>query len=337
MKKSSINKIFVFIASLSIFPSILLSSCVNERNPKDQSEVTIKLKQKQPLTANEMFVENYLNQIQPDKKLADLYKTTQLTISNAFYDELKAALITASPSNINVLSKSASENSLQVTNSINTIKNTLTKNWFWYLWNINQNTYVLNYFNDDYTDIEGNEETPDNPKNTKSLFDYVQDKYKSYFYDLNNLTFEGIKTFELANQKHDVYTVKTANYLKLGTDAFIVFFRYKQDNKEEILFSPDVFVKNVENLDLNTLIDSFNKNYIFAYKNIIKQMINYYTVLGEENPEDLAYKQHADNVLFSLYTRNNYASVFNKALDLVNNDQLKLLRYRWGDINEIKN
>ncbi|WP_027121934.1 aromatic motif membrane protein [[Mycoplasma] imitans] len=337
MKKSLINKIVVFIASFSIFPGLLLSSCVNEKKPKDQSEVTIKLKQKQPLIANEMFVENYLNQIQPDKKLADLYKITQLTIPNAFYDELKAALITASPSNINVLSKSGSENSLQVTNSINAIKNTLTKNWFWYLWNINQNIYVLNYFNDDYTDIKGNEETPDNPKNTKSLFDYVQEKYKSYAYNLKNLTFEGIKTFELSNQKHDVYTVKTANYLKLGTDAFIVFFRYKQDNKEEILFTPDVFVKNVENLDLDALINAFNTSFISAYENVIKQITNYYTVLEEENPEDLAYKQHADNVLLSLYTRNNYASIFNRALDLVNNDQLKLLRYTWGEINEIKN
>ncbi|MFV8400860.1 hypothetical protein [Mycoplasma sp. 2634B] len=325
------------------------------------NDTDIKLKESKPLSANELKLNEILKTLNSNIQEQDLYLKTQQNIPLAIYTELKSAMIYANISNVKVLEKSPSTLRNQVKNSINSISNMLTTNWYWYLDHLANNSYVFNPFDADYKNLDGQDKkseeinnASDNntnlkvenkanlPHSTQELFDYVQAQYGSYSLTLKDAEIIEIKSFPLEQQKNDIYKDKHLNFLVLSNNSFIPYFTYtkiiekdnKQISKKEILVIPDVFV--VLEKDTNSIISAFMQAFKSSYQAVIQEAIDYSILLDE--PQDQAntkaYERYKDANLIDLFNENNYSTIFYKTFMKLNESKMQILRYTWGEIDE---
>ncbi|SJZ41109.1 aromatic motif membrane protein [Mycoplasmopsis verecunda] len=327
MKKWLINKILL-LSTISL-PILAVSSCYQKADEE------IKLKPKKQVTNNEMKINQIASKLITNNQERDLYISQQKNIPDDIITELKASMIYANISNVKVLEKSSSVLNNQVKNAIIAITNTLTKDWYWYLNNLNKNKYVLNPFNENYSDITNLEETKNNPKNTKSIFQYVLNKNKTYAIDMKNANIQDIISYEIPNEKFDIYQNKKINFILFDNNTFILYFTYSKDNKNNILIIPDVFLI-INNQEAKEITSKFKDSFITALNQRIQNKTNYDILTGSNQQEalDNAYKAFSDKKLFTMYEPNNYSGIFYDATMLLNNNEMQLLRYTWGEINE---
>ncbi|MFV8474423.1 aromatic motif membrane protein [Mycoplasma sp. Z631] len=365
MKKLLKNKLLWL--SLGTLPCLIPTVACSKQDKLNDND--IKLKANKPLSANEIKLNEILNKLNSNIQEQDLYLKTQQNIPAAIYTELKSAMIYANISNVKALDKSPSTLTGQVKNSINSINNILSSNWYWYLDHLAHNTYVFNPFDADYKNLsskDANDEDESNssgeeasesssnennlkenkvdlPRSTQELFDYVQDKYGSYSLTLNDAKINNILSFELQTKSQDIYINKYLNFLILDNNCFIPYFTYSKSLKKEqteiiknyILIIPDVFL--VLNKDMDATIKAFVQAFKDAHQAIIQADIDYAIKTGEPDNEQTAaqaYAKHNDANLIQLYNENNYSTIFYKAFMELNKSQMQILRYTWGEIHE---
>ncbi|WP_416756616.1 aromatic motif membrane protein [Mycoplasma aquilae ATCC BAA-1896] len=355
MKKLLKNKL-LWLSLGSLPCSVTMVACSKQDKLNDDD---IKLKEIKPLSQNQIKLNEILKTLNSNIQEQDLYLKTQQNIPAAIYTELKSAMIYANISNVKVLEKSPSTLAGQVKNSINSIVNVLSINWYWYLDHLSHNTYVFNPFDADYKNLTGIDSTSNQnstlstekneekqqviPRSTQELFDYVAEKYGSYSLTLNDAKIMKIQSFELPAKIKDVYISKYLNFLVLDQNRFIPYFTYNKIIKNEkqeiikkaILIIPDVFL--VLNNDIDGTINAFVQAFKTAYQSIIQSDIDYAVKTGEPNDEQTAaqvYLKHNDANLIQLYNENNYSTIFYKAFMELNKSKMQILRYTWGEIDE---
>lgn len=232
---------FLF-ATAMVITSIVLLTSFNYKNTKQKNINT----NSSYITSENKFIQNstikhLLNSYSKNENEQQDYYHSQFNLQFNQEQQLKYSLIWSDPIRSTQEYKDSQRKTR--TDASNNILNTLNKNWFWYLYNINKMQFLFNPYGR-YTTTYQNE---------KEDFLKQKEDNKSFLQQISDNEIQKVYFVKLQQYNGDIYKNKYVYYLSYKNNLYIKVYKLtKPDHTVEIMVWPDLYQiktnKNLQNL-----------------------------------------------------------------------------------------
>ncbi|QIW62028.1 aromatic motif membrane protein [Mycoplasmopsis gallinacea] len=316
MKKWLLNSLGTSI----VLPAFLAFSCQkNVTNTK--KSITLK---KVDTFQNNKSINFLLNKFfSNNEKEISTFLNNQNNINNSKFDELKYALLWFEPFR-SISNEKAGGFASLVDASRKILVNNLDKNWFWFLKNIKNSSFIFNPYGSYYSAFS----------NEQNDFEYIQEKFPSLSLNLESNEIIDHLVVDIPQSAYDVYDQKQAIYLIYSSNFAIKFYNW---NNTEKLLIPDVYyLPDAQNIEQTKEILTTFENQIWSeYNQWIIDEIEYQKGYNDPSydPENTKQKFN-DKHLLTQFNRVAYSYMSKIAINNLNANQKQIYKFTWKDINE---
>ncbi|AWX42856.1 Uncharacterised protein [Metamycoplasma cloacale] len=331
MKKLLKNNLFITSSLLStlIIPNITIS-CYKENKEEKINLNESSLYKKNDLSTN-TIIKNLIDfQFKNNNTEIENFINWQNNILDTKIEELANALMWYPIFRGDKSIESAQLYSKLVTNSKEILKQTINKDWLWFLNHLNNFKFVFNPYGEYYRDEDDYQ--------TKS-FEYVsKNLFQDLVYKNENINITNYIEFVYPELNFEYKNKNlTSFYLILNQRSAIKGFKYVDINENHVVkIIPDILIFN--NVNENKTINEFIKEYETLFKEEWKlkysKEIEYWTNIDEEYIPNVINQINDIGLLndFSLI----HSEISYQAIKKMNENSLNTFRFTWRFAN-VKN
>ncbi|WP_156932510.1 aromatic motif membrane protein [Mycoplasmopsis sturni] len=314
--------------SLLLFSSVGAISCVNQANSTQNSSENLNNKDKEKNTKQDYLLE----QVEPlfkftfsedqTKKQEYIFDQKNKPISK--FDELNYSLYWYSPFYLDMDRKNREFRRLSL-NAKKIINQTLTKDWFWFLNNLEKIGFVLNPYGDEYYhDTFGLDTTQ---------YVLLNDADRPYL--ITNLKTNKahliIKDFDIQNENNQFKLLKSF-YLIIDQKRFLNGFIYQKDDSVTIQFTGDVYeiFNNEEVLqksNMEDFINKFQQELLTQYQKNTQSYISYREKLDPNTDTKALAQKFNDQWFLTLFNPDAYSKSAFLAIKELQKENINLMRF----------
>ncbi|TPE57572.1 hypothetical protein FJO69_01410 [[Mycoplasma] falconis] len=288
---------------------------------------------------NNKNIQNLLNLFEKDKNKQDQLVNNQNNFPDAMFKELSYAMEFFPPF---LIQNSDLWNDFQriIQKSKGVVVETLTKNWYWYLKNIEKFVFTYNPYGDNY----GGELFDEN------RFWNVKKILNGFSLKLNSNVIQDIVKLPWYNEKLNEYKTldeREVYYLIIDTNKAVGLYTWKQNGETKFYIAPDVLYFNQAKNINETKQEIANLNELITNQ-IIKSSEKWlnYEILLEDQPYNMSEEEFKESYKKKFYAKRNdasfikpfnnhaYAEIINQALETYNQEDFKAIRLTWRTIDE---
>lgn len=262
-----------------------------------------------------------------NKKTINDYVSYQNNIPEGYIEQLKYALIWFIP--LMTIDNHKDSNWGKREALSNFVFNTLSKNWYWYLLNINKMFYAYNPYGK-FIQSYDNEEND---------FKTIKTKFQKLTINIKNYLIQKIIVINLQKHQEDIYKEKYVYYLQYDSNKYIKIYKLiNENNTFDFVIWPDLyhiktnkkielFLKEFENKFVEKKIETINENLEYNKKEN--------TDGNEENNHvSIQNKFLNDQNNFKNLFKGNYYDILIKSINEINKTNDKIYRFTLRSVYE---
>lgn len=272
--------------------------------------------------------------------VANIYISQQENIPYSKFSELKYAFVYDPIFIQKSVHNVGGEYQYLANTSKNVIKNTLSKDWYWTLNNIDKFKFIFNPYGDRYRAF----------KTEEKLFEHVKNELGSLIYSIKNTTPTMLVAipFQEIEQvaKYNKFKEKEAWYLVYNNVALRIF-KYNHNGNVVIQIHPDILYfkdsKNIEN-DLKSIEKEIYEKWKSTFEEAYNEEKEDALEFGGEFDEEKFLQKYTDDKFMAFQAIYQYNDYFVDALNAHNKinikskdfdkDQFNIIRFSMRFVNE---